>query len=288
MPPPWPAIPQVAACMQSLNSLTYEQGERRFNDYYGKALTIYDYQQERGEIYSESLEKLHELSYLVVLSRVGKKMDQEGLHKLHAFGVIKHHKALLGIMPMKGGKSTHFLELLRDPEVQILSDDTPLISRWGRVLPFPLRVGLEQQGHRGQVVEQNSASLYHLHRERYGKKHLLSLRSLPHAVGGEYREIILFQGVRFNGNECWVTKMSWGAMAWELFRSLVVGQGLPMVWEYFWQFGPRDFVRKAGIILSRLLAACCLLWRARCYRVFLGRDIAKNTQVISEKFLDKG
>lgn len=34
------------------------------------------------------------------------------------------------------------LELLRQPEFLLLSEDTPLIDRYGTMLPFPLRLGV--------------------------------------------------------------------------------------------------------------------------------------------------
>ena len=85
--------------------MTYDQGNIRFNDYYGKALTIYNYEHELGEIYSNDLHKLHEICYLSILSRVGKKLDMRGYHKVHAFGIVKNGKALMGVMPGKGGKN---------------------------------------------------------------------------------------------------------------------------------------------------------------------------------------
>ena len=136
-PPPWPSIPPLPTTSQSLSSLTYDSKKKRFNDYYGKALTVYNYESETGTIYTDSLDRLHELTYLMLLSRVGKKLDLKGFHKIHAFGVVKNQCAILGIMPMKGGKSTHFLEFLKDKQTQPLSDDTPLITRWGKIKPFP-------------------------------------------------------------------------------------------------------------------------------------------------------
>ena len=64
-------------------------------------------------------------------------MDLIGLHKLHAFGIICNKKAILGMMPSKGGKTTHLLEFLKDPHCKLISDDTPVITRLEKSIPSP-------------------------------------------------------------------------------------------------------------------------------------------------------
>lgn len=279
--PPWEKIPSLPTIFQSLNSLTYEDEQKRFNDYYGKALTIYDYSKDCAEIYSLSLEKLHELTYLIVLSRVGKKMDMMGLHKLHAFGVVKNGTALLGIMPMKGGKSTHFLQLIKDEKMGIISDDTPLISRWGKVLPFPLRIGVEEGAEHAL-----RGTIYSLQREFYGKKTLISLEGLPNPIGGKCDQIILFKGIRHRGSECVIKPTAKLFFLSALIKGQVIGLGLPMILEYFWEQGFRDFCRKSYIAGSRFLSSLLLLWRSQTYTVFLGNDPRENARVLKERFLE--
>ena len=271
----------MPASFQSLNSITYEDGHTRFNDYYGKALTIYDYRDERAQIYAPSLEKLHELTYLIVLSRVGKKLDMAGLHKLHAFGIVKNSKALLGVMPMKGGKSTHFLQFIKDESVGILSDDTPLVNRWGKVYPFPVRIGLEEG-----AKHSLKGAIYSLDREFYGKKILISLEGLPNPIGGEYDQIILFRGIRYNGNKCVVKATCRWFLLGALIKYQVIGIGLPMILEYFWERGMRDFFRKSYIAGSRFVSSILLLWRSQTYTVFLGHDPKENARVMRERFLE--
>ena len=107
--PNYNAISGLKACKQSLNSVTYDLGRLRFNDYYGKALTQYNYDKELGIIQTKDKDLLHEISYLMILSRVGKKLDKKGYHKMHAMGVAYRRTALIIMMPMKGGKSTLFI-----------------------------------------------------------------------------------------------------------------------------------------------------------------------------------
>ena len=284
--PPWEQIPSVPVHFQSANSLTYQVGHQRFNDYYGKAMTVYHYQTDCGFIYSDSLDKLHELTYLMILSRVGKKLDMRGLHKLHAFGIIENRQALLGIMPMKGGKSTHFLEFIKDPHVQILSDDTPLISRWGKIMPFPIRVGIDDPK-KALALSSDPSFVYQLDRQHFGKKTLLSLKGISNPVGKNYQNSVLLRGIRLNGPECFLEKSSKWALFKELLKFQVIGLGLPMILEYFWETGPRDFAKKSFIALSRFCASVLLILRSKTYTVFLGTDPQKNVQVIRIKLLNK-
>lgn len=283
-PPPWQLLPSAPVSFQSLQSMTYRVGHQSFNDYYRKALTIYDYREERGQLYSEDLHKLHEITYLMILSRVGKRLDLQGLHKLHAFGIVKNQTALLGIMPMKGGKSTHFLQFIQDPEVAILSDDTPLISRWGQVLPFPLRVGVEGDT---PTPLPGKAKAYQLRREHYGPKTLISIGELANPIGGNYQRCILFRGVRSNRDDCQIRPVSKLALLGDLIKFQVIGLGLPIILEYFWESGLRDLGRKSLIALSRFQAALLLLLRAKTYTVFMGTNPRENVRVMRETFLSE-
>ena len=188
---PWHLISEMKSSRQSQNSITYDKGKTRYNDYYGKLLSIYDYHLDEGKLYAKDIEKLHEISYLLILSRSGKKMDNRGLHKLHAFGVICNKTAILGMMPGKGGKTTHLLEFLKDPHCNLISDDTPVITRFGNIHPFALRIGVEELAESFPI---DPKYLYFIKREYFGVKKLLSLEGISNKVSDRYDQIILFSG----------------------------------------------------------------------------------------------
>lgn len=107
-------------CMRrSKNSLTYEDKNIRYNDYYGKLFSIYDYDNDTCEIYSTDNSKSHEILYLLIHSRVGKKLDLMGLHRVHAMAVRKDGKTLVVMMPSGGGKSTLLKFFFKGPECGI-------------------------------------------------------------------------------------------------------------------------------------------------------------------------
>ena len=69
-------------------------------------------------------------------------------------------------------------------------------------------------------------------------------------------------------------------MSCHLFVHLVIGLGLPMVLEYFWEKGFRDFLCKSKIFFSRFSAAFFLALRAKNYIIYLGNDIEHNVKSI--------
>ncbi|MCY4523904.1 MAG: hypothetical protein OXB84_04105 [Halobacteriovoraceae bacterium] len=281
---PWNLIPKMGANRQSRNSITYDKGNKRYNDYYGKLLSIYDYKLNIGKLYAKDIEKLHEISYLLILSISGKKMDSMALHKLHAFGVIYNKKAILGMMPSKGGKTTHLLEFLKDPDCNFISDDTPVIGCLGKIYPFALRIGIEDPVKSFKV---DKKYLYSIKREYFGTKKLISIEGVPTHISNSYNQVILFLGKRHHSNECHIVQVGKLTILSHLFTHMIIGVGLPTVIEYFWKSGFRDFLLKTKIFFSRCLAAFALAFRSKNYIIYLGNNIEQNINSIKELAMEK-
>lgn len=278
-PIPKNKLPLGVADSQSLNSLTFDQGHIRYNDYYGKLLSIYDYNNEYGQLWSPDIEKLHEITYLLILSRVGKKLDMHGLHKVHAMAITSGNKSIITMMPMKGGKSTLLSEMLVDQSLSIVSDDCPLIDRSGKLHPFPLRLGtgaLPAEIH----LKDRDTNKYTLKRDFYGEKQLLCLEALAHKIGIVADKQILILAKRTLGLPPKLIKISKFSMVKPLLINMVIGVGLPMVMEYFWQKGLTDFITKSQIAISRLLSAVMLLLRSECYEFQMSQDPSENARYL--------
>lgn len=277
--PPWPLV------RRSKSSLSYERGDIRFNDYYGKLVSIYNYKTEEGELCSYSLEKLHEITYLIILSRVGKYFDLKGLHKIHAMGIVYKDVCAIGMMDMGVGKSTLLLELLKDKGVTLLSDDTPLVTSEGEVKKFPLRIGIEILPE-DLVVSDENENLYSLERELYGKKNLICLEGLENNIDDTYKSLVFFEGLRGHGRASGLIKSNKLSMWLALQKHMVVGIGLPMIFEYFWESGPIDFYRKTKIFFLRQLAAFRLLSKCSYYKFYMSEDPGENARVLKESMID--
>jgi hypothetical protein len=61
---------------------------------------------------------------------------------LHALELVGGQGAVAVMLAAGRGKSTIALRALRDQGVRLLSEDSPLLDRRGRLHPFPLRIGV--------------------------------------------------------------------------------------------------------------------------------------------------
>ncbi|MEX0799025.1 MAG: hypothetical protein WD025_06255 [Bacteriovoracaceae bacterium] len=267
----------LLAKRQNIRAMSFEQGSVRYNDFYGKAVSIIDYSSNEMLVHAQDENILHEILYLAVLSRETKWHDSRGLHKVHAFGVGKGDTALLGMMNMKGGKTTLFSYFIDVEGYELVSDDTPLVNWKGEVFPFPIRIGFELNSHTRERLEKYRDKSYRFEREEYGPKDLISLSEFKNPVASKKKKVILFQGVRVNGiNSAEIVKVTRYKMLKYLIKNMVIGVGLPMVLEYYLESSWKDRFRNIKVLLLRSAAALALLSNARCYEVRMGEDPKEN------------
>lgn len=273
--PPFEKLPQKPANNITTNALTYDCDDVRWNDFHGEALSRYDYQKKIGEIWCGDVDFLHELAYLLILSLTGKALDQRGFHKVHACGIRYKGRDILVMLPSMGGKTSLFLELATHPGVSLLSDDTPLISPAGVVLPFPLRLGIER------IPPSLKGEFPVFKRKHYTPKFLVPLSALaaPLAQGAGSSTVLVF-GYRSPFKSPVVSRISpW--RSWQgLLQHMVVGLGLPMVIEYFVRHTPGDWLKLIGIALRRARAALRLLQRSESWNLYLSDDHRANARAL--------
>jgi hypothetical protein len=271
-----PEFPAVKSSSQTQNAITYDIGKVRYCDYYGEAFTSINFETEQAILNSNNFHKAHEVAYLLILSRIGKKLDLAGYHKLHAFAVLLNNKALVCMMPSKGGKSTLLIELLKNPKVKMLSDDIPLVARNGNIFSFPLKLGLNDIPENFDVADPEF-NIYEMKRSLYGTKKLVCTKGLGARVekmGSSYSKIILMSAQRFNSSDCKISDENWLNSFKELFKHGIIGLGTPMIIEYFWESGIADFFAKTKIFFSRLIAFYSLSIKSKRINLALGNDPA--------------
>ncbi len=274
-PPPWEKIPVQFADRITPNAAIYDHDSIRFNDYQGEALAIYDFAREAGEVWSENPDLLYEITYLLCLSRIGEIHDLRGIHRVHALGIEVGGKGGLILLPESGGKSTLCMEMLRRPEVRLLSDDTPLVSR-GKLLPFPTRIGI--RGAKSSGIDPQY--LRTMRRRNREPKTLLDVRYFEDRIAPETSPAVLIVGKRRNGNDSWIEPISARKALPSLMANLVFGLGLPQVVEFFLRDGAAEMMQKFSIVRYRLAAVAGLLRRAKCYKLALGRDTSMAVEAI--------
>lgn len=279
-------IPQgLIAKKQNSRAMTFQDGDLRFNYFYGKAVSILDYSKQYVEIYSKNEDYLHELLYLVILSRQTKYHDLNGLHKVHAFGITKYNTNMVGMMDSKGGKTTLFSYFLDEKDVSIISDDSPFINLAGDLHPFPIRIGYELNSYSRKRLEKYEDKSYHFERDEYDAKKLIDILEFENEISekSHVNKTILFQGKRINSpDQCSYKKISKYKMWRYLVKNMVVGVGLPMVIEYYLESSFKDKFRNIKILLSRTISALNLLFKSDCYEVYLSFSPDENFKKLNE------
>ena len=242
-------------------------------DYFGHALSILDRRQGRIAIQGEHPGLVHEAAYNFLLSRIGEHLDACGLVRLHALGLSGPLGAVAIMLPSGGGKTTLALRALQDPGCRLLSEDSPLIDRHGRVHPFPLRIGVNP----GDAAALPQANVRLLDRLEFHPKLALDLDAFKDRVepnAQPLRHLVI--GRRTLGRKARLEPISRRGAVGPLLREAVIGLGIYQGMEFILQRGMRDVVGKVGILATRSTCAAGVLSRSRVWRLELGRDPDDN------------
>lgn len=274
--PPFEKVPPLKASLYNPDSLAYDDRHIRYVDHQARALTIYDYKNETGQIYAQDKKLLHELSYLLMLSRVGELLDKRGIHRIHALGICVKERGVLCLLPQGAGKTTLALDLLKVEDIKLLSDDTTLIKRNGELLAFPLRLGVSGDF----PLDIPSEYLREFKRRKYGTKTLIDIDYFKDKIISSVKLSIILIGQRISSGEAKIVKLNKMRAIGPIIRDAVIGLGLAQMVEYFLRFDFKDIFSKIGIIFSRLRVSFKLLLHSKSYCFLIGGDRAKNVEVL--------
>lgn len=271
-------MPALKESMRGPHFVTFDDGTTRYIKYGKDALLIYDYARDEGQIIALNEEFAYERLHLACLSRIGERLDERGLHRVHALAVAFRNCAHLFLMPPGTGKSTLGIKLLQEhTEIKLISDDTPVISPDGKILPFLLRVGIED----GDSVEEipsrfkREANLGNKHKTLIDVKYFDD--QMQHTA---VKPNSLFIGFWTTSNKPQLVSAGWLTAIIYLFRDCVVGCGIPQVAEIFLR--KEDIPKKIGFAFSRLRAILRVAANCKCYKLYLCNDPAKNAELVFE------
>lgn len=276
--PPWDLAPDVPCVMIQPHCVVYDDGGVRWVDYQGRGLGRWRVAEEMAELWSEDFDLLYEITYLVILSRLGELHDTRGLHRVHALGLAVGGQGILCLLPSGGGKTTLGLGAMGVPGVQLLSDDHPLLDTRGWLRAFPNRIGMVGPA----PAEIDPHFVRHFSRRSHGDKTLIDVGAFGERVGGEFPLKVILLGQRKLAGSPSITPLPRRGVLPELFRSVVVGVGLPQVVEYFLRFDVADYVQKARLVGSRTQACVRGVAQSQVLRFSLSRDRTQNLAVFRE------
>lgn len=245
-----------------------------------------DFRHESVVIMGEDLDRVREICYLSVLSRAGKLLDRRGLHRVHAMAVHAFDTDFVCMLPSGGGKSTLLLHLLRHPEVSVISDDTPLIDAQGRVHSMPLKLSVcdDQVALLGKTF--NNATPQEFRRYSHPWKKYVAVCDFQHRIAHPDRHVkrtIFARGVRHAGEENALFSVPWPSLFHDYFIHGIIGVGTPIFLELFWEFGPRDFLRKSQIFLDRIASFNSFASRTETANFYIGHDPERAAQYLFDE-----
>jgi hypothetical protein len=281
--PDYDTLPPIRATIYSPRNICYSDGDTTYIDYFGGALSIYNRRQRKLEIFSGQLHLLHEIIFLTILSRVCEELERKGMHRVHALAAERNGRCALFLLPSGGGKTTLGMGILKlDVPYRLVSEDSPLITRSGQILPFPLRFGIVAKEKPDVAPEY----LNYLERMEFEPKFLISLRAFEGRIAeGPCRPGMIFLGERTLAPACKIRKTGRVAGFRALVRHMIIGVGLYQGVEFLLQTSITDLFRYAGLFFSRLRAGVAMLRQSRVFVVELGRNPQQNLSEIMT-FLD--
>ena len=280
--PDFSALPDLRGSIYTMDYVCYLGKDEVYTDYHGSGLKISDRKRRSYRIYSESADVRHEISYLTIQAAVGEYLDSRHIHRVHALAINRNGKAVLVLLREKGGKSTLAFQLLKSDKVKLLSDESPLITRQGKVLPFPMRMGFLP----GAQTDIPPEYLQPVNYMRVGTKVRVDIEYYAHKIGSACPAGAILLGERSLGCSCTIEPASRLSGSREFVKNSVVGLGLHQGMDYLLGRNLRDTFGKVGLASSRLYNSLVALRRSRVYRYTIGHDRERNNEVLLD-FLNR-
>ncbi|MBP7216311.1 MAG: hypothetical protein KBA46_03395 [Candidatus Omnitrophica bacterium] len=276
-------LPRVRPSLHSPRNFCYRDHGLLLIDYFGKALSTYDEKKREYSIYCEDAHVRHEVVFLTILSAVGKNLDQRHLHRVHGLALKIYGQSILVLLPQGGGKTTLLLDLLKENDVHLLSEDTPILDTQGYMLPFPIRIGIDA----GKKPDFPGQHLRFINRMEFGPKYLLDVDYFKgRVVTGRCKPSFIFRGVRCLGVGADILPASRLSTLKTFIENSVIGLGVYQGIEFLLQHNALELFKKSGIAASRLRNSLAAISNAQTFDFFTGCDIEKNSRAILE-FLKK-
>ncbi len=143
-PPDFGAFGELDASFVTPRNVVYEHGALTVIDYFGRALSVLDRDRGRLTLQGEDEHLVHEAGYQFLLSQDRRAPRPHRAPAPARAGPVHARRGGRGDAPL-GRRQVH-AGAARAPgrRRQLLSEDSPLMDRHGRLHPFPLRIGVNE------------------------------------------------------------------------------------------------------------------------------------------------
>ena len=278
--PPYDSFPPIKASYSTPRNIVFKDKNCKIIDYFGKGVVIESDEKTAYRIYGQDADFLKEAFYLLVLSLFGEHCDRCGMLRVHALVLSYGDLAILAPLPPGGGKSTIALAMLQEPGFKLVSDDEAIVDRSGRVLPFPLRIGILDRKVIQNIPDQY---IYGIDRMEFGLKYFVDLEYWAEKIETRrLKDSVLIISERILNGTPVIHKTSSGKAAKALIRDAVIGVGLYQGLEFILNHSSWDVVLKIQVAMKRLIRALRLAFSVQVYRFTLSGNIALNAVVLTE------
>lgn len=274
--------PHGLPLFQTCNNTVYRVGAHRYVDHHGRSLAVYDLDTDRGTIYAGRARHLQEVAYLLILSRVGDRLDHHQLHRLHALAIAIDGHAILALAPSGCGKTSLGLELMKSSRVSWLSDEIPLVDADCRVHAMPLPPRLDAGAPLPWPAQ--PVTMRDVPRTKSPRKVSIDLEPiLRRTCASASATAILHCRRRPGCARPSLRRLSRWRHLIRILDNAVRGADLPQTKAYWFRFRPRAVARLARAYFMR----CKLSWRlARNidgYEFRMSDDLRRNAAFLRDE-----
>lgn len=279
--PDYDALPEMTCSLATPRNICFSNGHCTYIDYFGLALNAYDRKGNVSHIVTEDVELAHEIAYLTILSRLSEALERKRFHRIHGLGVESGGKGTIILLPSGGGKSTMALSILsQNNQFRLISEDSPLLRKDGYMLPFPLRIGVHPQN----VPSDIDPRFTRLDKRiEFSPKISIDIRCFAEKVSRHpVPAASLLLGVRTTGRTAQIIPAPKSALLRHVLANSIIGIGLYQGLEYLLQKNFVESLQHLGLLFSRAYNNGVLLRHTRVYRFFIGRDVNRNYECLSE------
>jgi hypothetical protein len=282
--PDYNSLPALRPSSHTPRNFSYHNENLLFIDYFRKGLLIVDSIKKEYKIFSSEPHLRHEIAFLSILSLVGQNFDSRNIHRVHGLGLEINGKGVLILLPQGGGKTTLMLELLKYPNVKLISEDTPLINSSGEILPFPIRIGIDAHAKLPDFPEKY---LRLVKRMEFEPKYLLDIEYFKDKIAKYPCKLkFAFEGIRCLGSDPQIMPASKLQMLRAFVINSVIGLGVYQGIEFIIQNSPLELIKKSTVLTSRLKNSFKIVLKTKTYTFLIGSDKNKNIETLIN-FLNK-
>jgi len=278
--PPYDSFPKLKASFSTPRNIVFKGTGLKIIDYFGKAVIVEESGGRKFTIYGTDPNFLQEAFYLLVLSKFGQYCDKNGIFRIHALTFSFRDCAVIFSASAGGGKSTMAFALLENDNFKFISDDEALIDGSGRVLPFPIRIGILDEN---KIKSIPGEYVYEIDRMEFGRKHFIDLGFWDSRLEKrELRKKIFFVARRLINGDPYIEKITGYRAFASLVGAAVIGFGLYQGIEFIFNNPIKELLSLVPVFFRRTVSAINFAKETDSYQIYLSRDTGKNLSVLED------